>query len=100
MTAPAPAEQGFSKGALCNLNVWASLGTADGYSIVSVRAQAEANDAGRLLIGLFTAFRGNVTGAYYGPPRARRWDMFLDLGAFPDKPGNGKEVRVRAALGA
>src|SRR6266550_1079255 len=72
MDDPTPAEHGFSKGDLCNLNVWASLGTADGYSIVSVRAQAEANDAGRLLIGLFTAFRGNVTGAYYGTPRARR----------------------------
>ena len=98
MDDPAIAEHGFSKGDLCDLNIWASMGTADAYSVVSVRAQAGMDEAGRLLVGLFAAFRGNLTGAYYGTPRARRWDMWLDLAAHGDQSGKAKDVMVRRAV--
>jgi hypothetical protein len=98
MDDPTPYEHGFTKGDTCNLNVWASLGAADAYSIVPISAQAQMDESGKLLVGLFGAFRGNLTGAYFGTPQARRWCVWLDLGAVGDTSDKAKEAWPRRAV--
>jgi hypothetical protein len=98
MDDPTPHEHGFTKGETCDLNIWASLGTVDAYSMVPLSAQAQMDEAGKLVVGLYGAFRGNLTGAYYGTPRARRWCVWLDLAKYAQKEAGEKDAMPRRAV--
>jgi hypothetical protein len=100
MDNPAPAEHGFSKGELNDLAVWLNLGTAQGWGEISIGSQVNLNADARLLLTRYLAFRANVTGAYYGGPRARRWALWLDLAAWQEKYAQMEAVMSRRAVGA
>jgi len=85
MDNPAPAEHGYSKGDLTDLSIWSTLGMADAWSGVSVQTQASLKEDGKLLFQQYLDFRGDVTGVYYGTPRARRWGLWLYLAMYMDK---------------
>ena len=100
MDNPAEVEHGFTKGELNNLSVWSILGTCESWNAIPLRSQANLDDAGKLLLSRYLEFRGNVAGAYYGNPRARRWAMFLDLASYGDKYAKMPSIMSRKAIGA
>jgi hypothetical protein len=85
MDNPAPAEHGYSKGDLTDLSIWSTLGMADAWSGVPVQTQASLKEDGKLLFQQYLDFRGDVSGVYYGTPRARRWGLWLYMAMYMDK---------------
>jgi len=99
MDNPQEAEHGFTKGEINNLSVWATLGT--GVAGSTLPGDLFGNDEARkLLLNRYLDFRGDLSGTYYGTPRARRWGLWLYLAAFMDKYARMPTVMARQALGA
>ena len=72
MDDPAPAEHGFSKGELSSLGTWMTIGKAQ--FLLNTAALYTAEKAG---LTLCLDLQGDLTGLYYGMPRARRWGLYL-----------------------
>jgi hypothetical protein len=102
MDNPEHAEHGFSKGELCNLNVWATLGLAATWTQIPPQALVNISEADKTRMLRYQDFCGNVTGLYYGMPRARRWGAFLYLLMWKDMyaqmPIRNSRKAVAAAL--
>jgi len=100
MDNPAQAEHGYTKGELNNLGVWANLGMAKVWSQTPPQALVGMSEADKLRLLRCQDFRGNVTGLYYGMPRARRWGEFLYLLSWLEKYAKMQTVYCRKAAGA
>ena len=100
MDNPDEAEHGFSKGELTNLQIWLLLGTAESWSLVPPQTQLKLEPDEKLLLQHYLQFRGNVAGAYYASPRARRWGLWLDLGAFNPAYAKASDRMAREAMAA
>jgi hypothetical protein len=100
MDNPAQAEHGFTKGDLNDLTIWMVLGTSDSWLGLSLASQANLDESGRQLLSRYLDFRGNISGAYYGTPRARRWDLWLDLASYTEKYEKMTTVMSRKAVAA
>lgn len=100
MDNPQHAEHGFSKGDLNHLSVWATLGMALCWSQVTPQALANLTEQDKVRLIRYQDFRGNVTGLYYGTPKARRWGEFLYLLAWKEKYAKMPNVNSRKAAGA
>lgn len=100
MDNPAEAEHGFSKGELSDLGIWQIVGTGVSWSAIPVRSQINLKEDEQRLLSRYLDFRGNVTGIYYGTPRARRWGLWLDLAAWMEKYAKMTTVNSRKAVGA
>jgi len=85
MDNPAPAEHGYSKGDLMDLNIWTTLGMAEAFGAIPLQAQSNLKEDKKLLLQQYFDFRGDVTGVYYGTPRARRWGLWLYMAMYMDK---------------
>jgi hypothetical protein len=85
MDNPAPAEHGFSKGDLSSLSIWSTLGMAEAWSAIPLAAQTNLKEDAKVRLQQYLDFRGNVTGVYYGNPRARRWGLWLFMAMYMDK---------------
>lgn len=82
MDNPAQAEHGFTKGDLSYVGIWSALETAQLYASLQMQRLAALDQAGKMQLNRFLAFRGSVAAAYYGTPRARRWAAFLACDAY------------------
>jgi hypothetical protein len=100
MDNPAEAEHGFTKGDLNDLSIWQILGTTDSWTTLSLRSQSNLDEKAQLLLSRYLQFRGNVSGAYYGTPRARRWDLWLDLASYEEKYAKMSAIMSRKAVAA
>jgi len=100
MDNPAEAEHGFTKGDLNDLNIWQILGTTDSWTALSLRSQTNLDEKAQLLLSRYLQFRGNVSGAYYGTPRARRWNFWLDLASYEEKYAKMPAIMSRKAVAA
>ena len=100
MDNPNQAEHGFTKGELNNLGVWATLGMAKVWSQTPAQALVGMSEADKTRLLRCQDFRGNVTGLYYGIPRARRWGEFLYLLSWLEKYAKMPTVYSRKAAGA
>ena len=100
MDDPKPAEHGFSKGELNQLTVWMALGTGEAWTELPKVAFLSTEGEQKVAMGRFLDFRGNVTGAYYSMPRARRWGFWLFTAAYMDKYAKIPTIMGRQALGA
>jgi len=98
MDNPAQAEHGFTKGELLDLGIWNTLGTADAWGSIPVSEQANLDDPGKLRLGLYGDFRGDLSGVFYGSPRARRWGLWLYLAMYMDKYKDMQIVASRRAV--
>lgn len=96
----AEAEHGFSKGDLCDLSVWSVIGSADAWISVPIQLQLNMKDAQKLQLQRFIDFNGNLAGAYYGTPMARRWGLWLFCAAYLDKYSAMTIVNSRKAVGS
>ena len=85
MDNPNQAEHGYTKGELCNLGVWCNLGVGEAYTSLPIQAFVNLDEHGKAALTRFVDFRGDVTGVYYGTPRARRWGIWLYSAAYTDK---------------
>lgn len=100
MDNPEHAEHGFSKGDLCNLGVWSTIGVGSVWSQTSAQALINSNEADKLRLSRYQDFRGNVTALYYGTPKTRRWGVFLYLLSWMEKYNQMPTVGSRKAAGA
>ncbi|MGA2058865.1 MAG: hypothetical protein ABSG67_00180 [Thermoguttaceae bacterium] len=100
MDNPEHAEHGYSKGDLCNLGAWNTIGIAMVWSQTSAQALANRSGADKLRLDRYQEFRGHLAGLYYGTPRARRWGLFLYLLSWLDKYSEMPTVGSRKAAGA
>jgi hypothetical protein len=102
MDNPQHAEHGFSKGDLCNLDIWARMGMAATWSQIPLQSLGNLSEADKTHLLRYQDFRGNVTGTYYGTPRARRWGAFLYLlmwkDAYAKMPTRNSRKAVAAVL--
>jgi len=62
----------FTKGEHVDLDIWRRLGTAQSWGPIPPRSQLNLTEPERKQLTRYLAFRGNVAGAYYATPRARR----------------------------
>jgi hypothetical protein len=100
MDNPQHAEHGFSKGELCNLGVWATLGMAGTWTQIPPQALVNLSEADKTRLFRYQDFRGNVTGLYYAMPRARRWGAFLYMLMWKDKYAQMSTRNSRKAVAA
>jgi hypothetical protein len=100
MDNPEHAEHGYSKGDLCNLSAWSRVGIAMVWSQIPAQTLANRSGQDKLRLDRYQEFRGNLTGLYYGAPKARRWGLFLYLLAWMDKYSQMPAVGSRKAAGA
>lgn len=100
MDNPEPAEHGYSKGDLCNLGAWTTLGIAMVWSQTSPQALNNPNEQDKLRLTRYQEFRGHLTGLYYGTPKARRWGLFLYLLSWMEKYSQMPAVGSRKAAGS
>jgi hypothetical protein len=96
----APAEHGFSKGELTNGGVWALIEQAQIWTAMTPERVNRMNAAEKIQFNHYSAFRGNVAGAYYGTPRARQWIGFLSLDAYAGGHTREESFIVRKPFGA
>lgn len=94
------AEHGFTKGELCNLTIWQTLGCAYAYSTVNTMDLVRMNDSEKQRLAVQVELMGNLAGAYYGDPRARRWAFYLGMHFYQDKYAKAQNVMARKTLGA
>ncbi len=100
MDSPQNAEHGFSKGDLNDLSVWGTLGMALCWSQVPIQSLVNQGEKERVAWARYQDFRGDVTGLYYGTPKARRWGEFLYLLSWKEKYAQMPTVYARKANGA
>ncbi len=100
MDNPEHAEHGYSKGDLCNLGAWNTIGIAMVWSQISAQALANRSGDDKLRLDRYQEFRGHLAGLYYGTPKARRWGFFLYLLSWMDKYSQMPTVGSRKAAGA
>ncbi|MGA2798790.1 MAG: hypothetical protein ABSE63_14510 [Thermoguttaceae bacterium] len=100
MDNPEHAEHGYSKGDLCNLGAWNTIGIAMVWSQTSAQALANRSGEDKLRLDRYQEFRGHLTGLYYGTPKARRWGLFLYLLSWMEKYSQMPTVGSRKAAGA
>ena len=100
MDNPAEAEHGFSRGDLMDLGIWGQLGTALSWKQVSPQSLGNLSPTDKLALMRYQDFRSNVTGLYYGTPKARRWGLFLYLLAWKNDYAKLPTVNARKANGA
>jgi hypothetical protein len=100
MDNPAEAEHGFSKGDLCDLNVWVVIGSAGALAAVPVEQQVNLQDAQKLKLQRYMDFNANLTGTYYSTPKARRWSLWLCSAAYLNKYASSPTVNSRKAVGS
>ena len=100
MDNPEHAEHGYSKGDLCNLGAWNTIGIAMVWSQISAQALANRSGDDKLRLDRYQEFRGHLAGLYYGTPKARRWGLFLYLLSWMDKYSQMPTVGSRKAAGA
>lgn len=62
----------FTKGEHVDLDIWRRLGAAESRGVIPPRSQINLNEAEQKQLQRYLSFRGNVAGAYYATPRARR----------------------------
>jgi hypothetical protein len=96
----AEAEHGFSRGDLIDLGIWGQLGTALSWKQVSPQALGSLSPTDKLALMRYQELRGDVTGLYYGTPKARRWGLYLYLLAWKDEFAKLPTVNARKAAGA
>jgi hypothetical protein len=94
------AEHGYSKGDLNDLSVWCILGSALTWTQISLQSAANLGEKERLGLARYQDFRGDVTGLYYGTPKARRWGEFLYLLSWKEMYAKMPIVYARKANGA
>lgn len=102
MDKAANAEHGFTKGELCALSVWSTLGLADTYAVLPEKSIIAASQGGaaQLALSQYMDFRATSAGMYYAPPRSRRWGLFLCLLNFEAKYAKSPTVMSRRSIGA
>ncbi len=103
MDNPGQAEHGYTKGELSDLGIWCTLGSADGYSRLTLdmlQALGKPTPAVKLQVLRYLDFRGNLGGAVYAMPRARRWGLWLYLACYMDKYSHNDVYMGRRAVGA
>lgn len=62
----------FTQGEHVDLDIWRSLGNAQSWGQIPPRQQLNLTEAQQKQLRRYLLFRGNVAGAYYATPRARR----------------------------
>lgn len=82
MDSAVQAEHGFTKGDLAYVQIWGAFEMAEIYSSLSVQRLNTLDQPQKVKLNRFMAFRGTVTAAYFGTPRAQRWAGFLSLDAY------------------
>ncbi|MGA2501230.1 MAG: hypothetical protein ABSH20_26120 [Tepidisphaeraceae bacterium] len=100
MDNPDHAEHGYSKGELNNLSISATLGMAQYWAILPLDSIANLNEQQNLLLNRCFDLRGNITGVYYGSPRARQWGFWLYMAGYMEKYQKMPTVNGRKAVGA
>jgi hypothetical protein len=100
MDSTAQAEHGFTKGDLAYVNIWSSLELMEMYGSLSMARAANLDQGQKVKLNRFMSFRGTVTAAYFGTPRARRWAGFLSLDAYFGDHGTAEGFIPRKPYGA
>jgi hypothetical protein len=98
MDNPAPAEHGFSKGTLNELNVFSILGMADAWRTVPAQTFANLGAADKTLLTRVLDLQGNLAGVYYGSPRARQWGLWLFLHSYQAQYAKMPTINARKAV--
>jgi hypothetical protein len=62
----------FTQSEHADLDIWRGLGTAQSWGLIPPRQQLGLSEAQQKQLTRYLSFRGNVAGAYYAMPRARR----------------------------
>jgi len=94
------AEHGFTKGELANLSIFSTIGMAGAWSGLPTSALMNLTEKDKALLFRAMDFRGNVTGIYYGSPRARQWGLWLFLHSYEGKYAKMNTVNARKAVAA
>lgn len=94
------AEHGFTKGELSNLSIFSTIGMAGAWSSLPTSALMNLTEKDKSLLFRGMDFRGNVTGIYYGSPRARQWGIWLYLHSYEAKYAKMSAVNTRRAIAA
>ncbi|MFI5380406.1 MAG: hypothetical protein ACHRHE_14000 [Tepidisphaerales bacterium] len=100
MDNPDHAEHGYSKGELNSLSVAATLGMGQYYAILPLESFVNLNEQQNLQLSRCFDFRGNITGVYYGSPRARQWGFWLYMAGYMEKYQKMPTINGRKAVGA
>lgn len=100
MDNPEHAEHGYSKGDLCNLGAWNTIGIAMVWSQTPAQALNNPPAPEKLRMDRYQEFRGHLAGLYYGTPKARRWGLFLYLLSWMEKYSQMPTVCSRKAAGS
>lgn len=80
----------FTKGEHADVEIWTGLGTAQSWGSIPPRAQVNLSPPERKQLTWYLSFRGNIAGAYYATPRARRlalWESISGWSHEYDKEG-------------
>jgi hypothetical protein len=75
-------EHGFTKGDTVCATLWSALEMTEIYSSLSLQRLGSIDQPQKIKLNRFMAFRGTLTAAYFGTPRARRWMGFLSTDAY------------------
>lgn len=99
MDNPDHAEHGFSKAELNHLNVFATLGMAAAWTAIPPQTFSQiSTEEQKALLWQSFDFHGNVTGVYYGTPRARQWGIWLYLHSYQEKYQQMSNINARKAV--
>ena len=94
-------ELAFTQGEHADLDIWRSLGTAQSWGLIPPRSQINLSEAEHKQLTRYLSFRGNVAGAYYATPRARRLALWEGISGWSheyDKAGMFMPMRAIGIL--
>jgi hypothetical protein len=92
--------RGFLPEDLTHLNVWNTLGMAEAWARIPLKAQTNLPAAAQVQLAQYMDFRSHLTGVYYGTPKARRWGLWLCMAMYVgENVGNaGRSAREAIAV--
>lgn len=89
----------FTKGEHADVDLWTALGIAESSAAISPYYRIGLKPDAQTRLSRFLEFRGNVTGAYYATPRARRWAVWLGISGWSHEYDKMPSVMPRKAMG-
>jgi hypothetical protein len=91
----------FTQGEHVDLDIWRSLGNAQSWGQIPPRQQLNLTEPQQKQLRRYLLFRGNVAGAYYATPRARRLALWEGISGWSheyDKAGMYMPMRAIGIL--
>ncbi|HWE03597.1 MAG TPA: hypothetical protein VG326_14425 [Tepidisphaeraceae bacterium] len=90
----------FTKGETVDLDIWTAIGSAESWIDVPPRVQLNMTEAARSGLNRFLDCRGNICGAYYATPGARRLAIWNGISGWSHEYDKSVTNMSRKTVGA